>query len=77
MSTSPNRQKIDWGYTHSANGVYWETFYIKSYSLFRLCQLLHTTTTVNDYETITINYKPKGSLSSYSSSNEIALRLSV
>lgn len=38
---------------------------------------MHTTATVNDYETITINYTPYGGLSTFASNNEIALRLSV
>lgn len=80
MSTSPNRQKISWHYNYypsSNNWTYWEAFYIKAYTRFRSVELLHTTTTVGDYETLTINYKPYGSLSAGSSNNEIALRVSV
>jgi len=80
MSTSPNRQLIKWMYQFNPsvhNWQYWDNFYIKSYTRFRSVQFLHTTTTVNDYDTLTINFTPYGSLSAASSNNEIALRLSV
>jgi hypothetical protein len=52
MSTSPNRQKIEWMYNYypsSNNWQYWDSFYIKSYCFFRSAQFLHTTTTVSNY----------------------------
>lgn len=72
MPTSPGRQQIsfmyryypsvhDWRYYDAANYFY--------YCYFRNAQFLHTTTTVSDYETITINYTPYGSLGAVSSTN--------
>lgn len=70
MSQSPNRQQIDWLYQYYPSVYdyrYYDTFYIQSYVRFRQVQLLHTTTTVGDYDTLTIKYKPYGALSGYSS----------
>ena len=72
MSTSPNRQLIKWRYNYdpgSNNWNYYDNFYIKSYTRFSSVQFLHTTTTVNDYDTLTINFTPNGSLSAGSSNN--------
>lgn len=41
-------------------------FYFKQY--FTSVQILHTTTTVNDYDTLTITYRPKTSVAVGSSS---------
>ena len=38
---------------------------------------MHTTTSVNDYDTLTIKYTPKSTMSAFSSSREVALTLSV
>jgi hypothetical protein len=38
---------------------------------------LHTTTTVSDYDTISVVYKPNGNIAAGSSNREIVLRLSV
>jgi hypothetical protein len=72
MATSPGRQKIEWVFIYYPSNYgyeYWDSFYVKSYRFFKQAELLHTTTTVNDYETITINYKPYGALSAGSSNN--------
>jgi hypothetical protein len=72
MSTSPNRQLVTWDYAYypaSLNYRYRDAFYIKSHTSFLFAQLLHTTTTVSDYETITINYKPNGALAAASANN--------
>ena len=50
-------------------------FYFKQY--FSSVQILHTTTTVNDYDTLTITYTPKTSVSAGSSSAETVLMLDV
>jgi hypothetical protein len=83
MPTSPGRQQVQFMYNYYPadttyhNWQYFESITIYHYRFFRFAQFLHTTTTVGDYETITINYTPYGSLSAYSGNNEIALRLSV
>lgn len=40
-------------------------------------QILHTTTTVGDYDTLTITYRPKSSVSAGSSSSETVLMLDI
>jgi hypothetical protein len=50
-------------------------FYFKQY--FTSVQILHTTTTVNDYDTLTITYRPKTSVVAGSSSVETVLMLDV
>lgn len=80
MSTSPNRERITTDYNYypaSTNSHYRDAFYIRAYRLFRQAQFLHTTTTVDEYDTLTIKYKPNGALSAASSNNEISLRLAV
>jgi hypothetical protein len=78
MAPSPRREKIDILFYNNYHGwSYWDSFWVKSYCFFRSAQFLHTTTTVNDYETLTINYTPYGSLSSFTTTSEISLRLSV
>ena len=72
MPTTPMRTKIDWRYNYypaSSNWNYYDSFWIQSTRHFNFIQLLHTTTTVNDYETLRINYMPQGALSAASSSN--------
>lgn len=44
---------------------------------FTSVQILHTTTTVSDYDTLTITYTPKTSVSAGSSSAETVLMLDV
>jgi len=48
-----------------------------SWRTFKEVEILHTTTTVGDYDTLTINYKPDGSYSAGSTSRELLLQLSV
>ena len=77
MASSPDRHKITVDYKRYSNSHYYDSFWVQSATHFRFAQLLHTTATVSDYETLTINYMPYGALAAGSSSNEIALRLSV
>ena len=44
---------------------------------FTSVQILHTTTTVNDYDTLAITYTPKTSVSAGSSSAETVLMLDI
>jgi hypothetical protein len=51
---------------------------IYSYPLFRQVTLLHTTTTISDYDTLTIKYTPYGGAAAGgSSTSDLALRLSI
>lgn len=50
-------------------------FQFKQY--FTSVQMLHTTTTVSDYDTLTITYTPKISVSAGSSSVETVLMLDI
>jgi hypothetical protein len=50
-------------------------FYFKQF--FTSVQILHTTTTVNEYDTLTITYTPKTSVAVGSSSVETVLMLDV
>lgn len=50
---------------------------MKYYRFFKSVKLLHTTTTVNDYESISVSFKPDGTVSTPDASNMRTLRLSV
>ena len=69
MATTPSRRRIDWDYIKYSNNNYWDSFYVQSYAHFNNVELLHTTTTVSDYESLKITYTVKGSLAAASSSN--------
>lgn len=72
MPTSPGRQQISFLYIYYPsyyNWRYYDAVNYFYYCYFRKAQFLHTTTTVSDYETITINYTPYGSLAAVSSNN--------
>lgn len=72
MPTSPGRQQLSFRYAYYPsvyNYLYYDAVNFFAYTYFRSAQFLHTTATVSDYETITINYTPYGNLAAASSSN--------
>lgn len=72
MPTSPGRQELRFYYRYYPSGTDWRYYDAVNffyYRYFRNAQFLHTTTTASDYETITINYTPYGSLGAVSSNN--------
>ena len=79
MGVSPRRDNIDMRYRYKPSGTYdyWDDFNVYSHRRFREISFLHTTTTVNDYDTLTIKYKPYGGLSAFASNREIIMKLAV
>ncbi len=70
MPTAPGRREVRFNYNYypsNHNYVYRDSVHIQHYRYFRFAEFLHTTTTINDYKTIKINYKPYGSLSAFTS----------
>lgn len=72
MPTAPGRRDVTlmYNYYPSSSSYDWKYFdvvHIRYYCFFRFAEFLHTTTTINDYKTIKINYKPYGNLGAYSS----------
>ena len=47
------------------------------YQYFNDVEILHTTTTVGDYDTLTITYSPKSSVSNFASNRETVLMLDI
>ena len=74
--TSPGRHSIDFSVVNGG-GTWTDSIELDYYQYFDYVNILHTTTTVDDYDTLTITYTPKSSVSAFSSSREVALTLSV
>lgn len=78
LPTSPTRTLIRTQlYRSESASNHYDSFYIHSYRFFRKAEVVHTTTTVSDYDSLRITYTPQGSLAAYSTNREIVLRLSV
>ena len=75
-ATSPGRQDIGVTYLNGA-GTFYDSIAIDYYQYFTSVNIMHTTTTVDDYDTLTITYTPKSSISVFSSSREVTLSLSA
>lgn len=70
LPTAPGRREVRFMYNYYPsvhNWQYHDSVGVRYYRFFKFAEFLHTTTTINDYETIRINYRPYGSLSAYSS----------
>ena len=74
--TSPGRQ--DLGITTvNGGGTYYDSIALDYIQYFSSVQILHTTTTVDEYDSLTIKYTPKSSISTFSSTREVTLTLSI
>lgn len=65
MPVSPGRREVRFFYHYyplGSNYQYYDSVHIRHYSFFRFAEFLHTTTTINDYKTIKINYRPNGDI---------------
>ncbi len=49
-------------YCSECGANYYDSFFINSYRYFRKAEVVHTTTTVGDYDTLRVTYTPQGSL---------------
>ena len=74
--TSPGRQDI-YVTTVNGGGTKYDSIALDYIQYFTSVEILHTTTTVNEYDSLTIKYTPKSTVSAFSSSREVALTLSV
>jgi hypothetical protein len=54
--------------TESPAGTYTDSIALDYYQYFNDVRILHTTTTVDDYDTLTVTYTPKSSVSAFASS---------
>jgi len=80
LPTVPQRDQISVYLWRNESGTAYghnDAFYIRTYRYFSQASILHTTTTVSDYDTLTVTYTPQGSLSAGASNREMVLRLSV
>ena len=75
-ATSPGRQDIGVTY-YNGGGTFYDSIAIDYYQYFTSVNIMHTTATVDDYDTLTITYTPKSSVSVFSSSREVTLTLSA
>ena len=55
----------------------YDSFYIQSYRYFSRAEIVHTTTTVGEYDTLKVTFTPQGALTAGSSNREMVLRLTV
>lgn len=76
----PNSGRYEFYIAHTlynVNTVY-DNIVINAYPLFRGVTMLHTTTTVNDYDTLTIKYTPYGGAAAGgTTTSDLALRLTI
>lgn len=78
MPWNTNRYELTIGHYDSGGSWVYDNVIFNSYPLFRAITLLHTTTTVSDYDTLTIKYTPYGNAAAGGiSTSDLALRLSV
>lgn len=76
--TSPGVLKMQFQENWNSNsGQHWDAADVYFTSFFNSVQILHTTTTVNDYDSLTVTYNPKYAVSAGSSSAETVLMLDV
>ena len=75
-ATTPHKQDISVTIVNGA-GTFYDSINIDYYQYFTSVNIMHTTTTVDDYDTLTVTYTPKSSISAFSSSREVTLCLSA
>ena len=74
--TSPGWQPMLFEKDNNGNKRY-EAMTYNFYQYFNDVEILHTTTTVGDYDTLTITYNPKSSVSNFASNRETVLMLDI
>jgi hypothetical protein len=69
-ATSPQKNLVAVQFYNYEGGWYsvLDSFYIQSYNYLSFAQITHLTTTVNDYDLLTVTYTPKGNVSAGTSS---------
>ena len=80
MPAAPGRQELNFMYIYNPsyyNYQYYTSVYVKFHCFFRSIKLLHTTTTINDYQTLSVIFNPYGAVSQPDASNMRTLRVSV
>lgn len=68
---------MDYEQVVNGGSTYTDAMDFQFKQFFTSVQILHTTTTVNDYDTLTITYTPKISVSAGSSNTETVLMLDI
>ena len=74
--TSPGRQDMTVT-TVNGGGTKYDSIALDYIQYFTSVQILHTTTTVDEYDSLTIKYTPKSSISTFGSTREVTLTLSI
>lgn len=78
MPWNTNRFELTIAHNPTSGSTIYDTIVYNTYPLFRSITLLHTTTTVSDYDTLTIKYTPYGNAAvGGSTTSDLALRLSI